>query len=261
MSDAGSQKHQHTFSQEQSEQESERRFQAVWESASDAMALSAPDGTVIAANPAYFHLYGYSPEEVIGNNYAIIFPPEQRAWAQELYQYVFENPTISPSFVTPIQRADRTVRIVDSRYNFLTRHGERYAMLSIVRDITAQKQIEEALRDSGLKLRLALEVSHMVTWDWDIASNTLRWSANLEAASGLPPRRSGITSQVFLELVDVQDRACIEHEVRRSLEEGEDFRVEFWVRRPDDGRLLWTRAYGKSSLMKGINRCAYMVSV
>src|SRR5207248_11413507 len=37
-------------------------------------ALSTPDGIVFEANPAYFHLYGYSPEEVIGKNYSICVP-------------------------------------------------------------------------------------------------------------------------------------------------------------------------------------------
>ncbi|HJT56520.1 MAG TPA: PAS domain S-box protein [Ktedonobacteraceae bacterium] len=245
MSDTGSDKHQHTSADfEDAWQESERRFQAVWESASDAMVLSAPDGTVIDANPAYFHLYGYSPGEVIGKNYAIIFPPEQRAWALELYAYVFQSPAISPSFVTPILRADGAVRIVDSHYTFLTRQGVRYAMLSIVRDITEQKRIEEALRESELKLHLALEVGHMVTWDWEIASNTLRWSANLETALELPSAKSGMTYQAFLELVDARDRAHIEHEVGRAFEVGDDLQVEFRVRRPD-GSMLWARVHGE----------------
>ena len=97
MSDTGSQKQQHSSPEiEEAWQENERGFQAVWEYASDAMALSAPDGTIIAANPAYFKLYGYSPEEVVGKNYSIIFPPEQREWAQQLYAHVFQSPTISP---------------------------------------------------------------------------------------------------------------------------------------------------------------------
>ena len=60
MSDSSSEKQQATKQAEQVLKESERLFRAVWEYASDAMALSTPDGTVFAANPAYFHLYGFS---------------------------------------------------------------------------------------------------------------------------------------------------------------------------------------------------------
>src|SRR3984893_13965773 len=79
--------------------EGERLFRAVWEHASDAMALSTSDGTVIAANPAYFHLYGFPQEEVIGKHFSIIFPEDQRKTAHELYDYIFQSPDISPSFI------------------------------------------------------------------------------------------------------------------------------------------------------------------
>ncbi|HEX2280721.1 MAG TPA: PAS domain S-box protein [Thermomicrobiales bacterium] len=63
--------------------ESEERFRAVWEATSEAMALSDPDGTVMAVNPAYCALYGLLPEQVVGHNFAIIFPEETRAPAVE----------------------------------------------------------------------------------------------------------------------------------------------------------------------------------
>ena len=46
--------------------ESEERFRAVGEATSEAMALSDPDGTVIAVNLAHCALYGLLPEQVVG---------------------------------------------------------------------------------------------------------------------------------------------------------------------------------------------------
>ena len=57
-------------------------LRAAWEAASDAIALSDPRGIVLAANPAYFTLYGYSPHEVVGQLFSIIFPPDDRAEAE-----------------------------------------------------------------------------------------------------------------------------------------------------------------------------------
>src|SRR5690348_13554003 len=78
MADSASGKQRVAKQAEKVLKESERVFRAVWEYASTAMALSAPDGTVIAANPAYFRLYGFPSEEVIGKHFSIIFPQEQR---------------------------------------------------------------------------------------------------------------------------------------------------------------------------------------
>ena len=44
--------------------ESEERFRAVWEATSEALALSDPDGIVLAVNPAYCALYGRPAEAV-----------------------------------------------------------------------------------------------------------------------------------------------------------------------------------------------------
>lgn len=138
---------------------SEERFHAVWESAGDAMALSDPDGIVLEANQAYLELYGFSAEEVIGKSFAVIFPPELRAWAVEQYHKTFEDPEIAPSVDATIQRQDGSIRVVDARYTFLTRDGERTAMISIVRDITERKEIEERLRVSEERFRVALSNS------------------------------------------------------------------------------------------------------
>jgi PAS domain S-box-containing protein len=55
----------------------------IWASAPDAMALSDPDGAVLMVNPAYCALYGYPREEVVGQSFALIFPPEHREAAAE----------------------------------------------------------------------------------------------------------------------------------------------------------------------------------
>ncbi|MEP6985825.1 MAG: PAS domain S-box protein, partial [Chloroflexota bacterium] len=51
---------------QQSLRHSEDRFSSLFEVANDAMALSDAEGMVLDANPAYFQLYGFSAEEVIG---------------------------------------------------------------------------------------------------------------------------------------------------------------------------------------------------
>jgi PAS domain S-box-containing protein len=244
MSDSPLEKQRVAKQAEQVLKESERVLRAVWEYASTAMALSAPDGNVIAANPAYFRLYGFPSEEVIGKHFSIIFPEEQRKTARELYDFMFQSPILSPSFFGPIRRADGIERFVESSYHFLTHRGQRLAMLSFVRDITEQKRVEEALWVSEEKLRLALEVGHMDTWDWDIKSNTIRWSAHLDGSFGLVGSDSGVSYSTFMELVHPQDRALVEQALRRAFEEGIDFTVEFRTGLAD-GKLRRTRIQGQ----------------
>src|SRR5215218_9231381 len=107
--------------------ESEERFRAVWEATSEAMALSAPDGTVVAVNPAYCALYGLGPEQVVGQSFAIIFPEEARAAAVEEYHTVFAGLGPPRTYESRVQHADGSERFVEARADFLVRDGERMA--------------------------------------------------------------------------------------------------------------------------------------
>ena len=117
-------------------QAEEQRFRMVWESASDAMVLSDAQGRVLAANPAYFQLYGYRPEDVIGQPFSIIFSKEQQAWTQAEYASVFASERRDAPIESTVVRADGSVRIVETPYDFLLQQGRRVAMISIIRDIT-----------------------------------------------------------------------------------------------------------------------------
>lgn len=111
---------------------------AVWGATTDALAVSDADGRVLAANPAYEVLYGYTVDEVIGSSFSIIFPETERAAAEAEYRAVFAGPAQQAPFTSVVQRRDGTMRTVESRISFLEHEGQRIAMLSIIRDITTE---------------------------------------------------------------------------------------------------------------------------
>jgi PAS domain S-box-containing protein len=121
---------------------SEQRFQAIWDAAADAMAVSDPDGIVLDANPAYYNLYGYAPDAVLGNSFAIIFPEDQRVAAVATYKELFQQRTDIPAYESTIRRADGSERIVEARATFIHLGNNQDALLSIIRDVTARKQLE-----------------------------------------------------------------------------------------------------------------------
>ncbi len=145
--------------------DSEEQLRQVWETTSDAMALSDANGAVLSANPAYYDLYGHTPGQIIGKNFAVIFSEDSQEQAREQYKTVFADNNIPPAFETVVQRADGTERIVESRISFLTSGGRRTAMLSTIRDITERKQAEEAKNQYTVELERrvqerTLELTH-----------------------------------------------------------------------------------------------------
>ncbi|HYP40911.1 MAG TPA: PAS domain-containing sensor histidine kinase, partial [Chloroflexia bacterium] len=137
--------------------ESEQRFRAVWEASADALSLSDPHGTVLNVNPAYLELYGYTYDEIVGHNFAIIFPEHLRNFANQQYQDAFNSPQALAAFESVIHRKDGTERVVEARADFLEENGVRTAMLSTIRDITEPVRQAAALRESEERFRKTFE--------------------------------------------------------------------------------------------------------
>jgi PAS domain S-box-containing protein len=164
-------------------------FRMVWESAADAMALSDPNGIVTAANPAYYTLYGLRPQEVIGCAFSVIFPPEQRAQADEDYRRYFYDMPAQEGVRASVQRPDGSVALVDVRYAFLEEGGKRSAMLSVIRDITDQSRVEESerlltRRNEQVMLALSHDLKNPLTAIQGYADVLLR---RLTRSDDLPP--------------------------------------------------------------------------
>jgi PAS domain S-box-containing protein len=157
------------------------------------MALSDASGTVLAANPAYYELYGYAPDEVLGRSFALIFPSEQRAAAQAQYEEVFNRqtpPEVPRSIVRNKAGADR---VVESRVIFVEQRGERKAMLSIIRDVTDEVSARRLAERAQADVRtLLLSLSH------DVKSPLSVIKGHAQVLRRLMTRRG---STVFLERV------------------------------------------------------------
>ncbi len=137
--------------------ESEERFRAVWEATSEAMALADLDGVVIAVNPAFCALYELTPEQVVGQSFAVIFPEETRVAAVEQYHALFADPNPPPNFEWRVQHADGSERFVEARADFLVRDGERVAMIAVIRDVTERHAAMSALRESEERFRSSFD--------------------------------------------------------------------------------------------------------
>lgn len=127
--------------------ESDERFRAVWEATSEALALSDPNGVVLAVNPAYCALYGRSADEFVGRSFAVIFGGNNQAEAIALYQAVYAATEPPQSYEARIRRPDGSERVVEARADFLIRDGQRVAMVSAIRDITERKRLDQAQLD------------------------------------------------------------------------------------------------------------------
>lgn len=146
-------------------------LRAVWDAAPDALVLSDGEGIVRAANPAYYRLYGLTPEQVIDHSFSIIFPEAERSAADDAYRVVFALPDPPPPYITVVRRGDGAVRRVEAAATFLERNRQRVAMLSTIRDVTAEFEAREEAEHRAGRMQLLHSSSRIfVEAGFDLAS-------------------------------------------------------------------------------------------
>jgi PAS domain S-box-containing protein len=93
-------------------------------------------------------------------------------------------------------------------------------------------------------LRLALDAANMGTWDWNLRTNELKWSDNLEAIHGLAPGTFGGKFEDFQRVVHPDDRDAVRDAIERALGGDGRYDLEFRTLRSDGG-VIWLSGKGK----------------
>lgn len=100
--------------------------------------------------------------------------------------------------------------------------------------------------------RFALAAAGVGTWEWDVGSGEVWWSAILEALVGLAPGAFGRSYAAFLALIHPADREAVVAAIDRALAASAptEFAIEFRIVGPD-GAVRWLAGRGKALFADG----------
>ncbi|MBD2524486.1 PAS domain S-box protein [Nostoc sp. FACHB-133] len=111
-------------------------------------------------------------------------------------------------------------------------------------EIAQRQQLEVILKDSEERLRLALDVSQMGLWDWNILTNQVIWSENYELLFGLLPSNFDGPYETFQKCVYPEDKQSVMQRISYALAQKTDYNDEFRIIRSDQS-VHWISAKGK----------------
>jgi PAS domain S-box-containing protein len=83
------------------------------------------------------------------------------------------------------------------------------------------------------QLAVAQQITHIGSFEWDLATNAVTWSDELYRIYGLAPQSCEITLEVFVSKLHPDDRARVQNEVRAALQRGGRFSYVERILRPD----------------------------
>src|SRR5215472_6273857 len=199
------------------------------------------DGTILWVNQAELDLLGYTKEEYVGRNIAEFHADEPVI--NDMLRRLSRGETLR-DFPARLGHRDGSIRhaLVDS--SVLFEDGKFVHTRCFTRDVTDSKHMEEALRKSEERFRLATKATNDAIWDIDLKTGTVSWNETYSTLYGRPPDTSD-SWQWWIDNIHTEDRERTVGDLRVAIGSGaSSWTCEYRFRRVDgEWAHIYDRAY------------------
>ena len=123
--------------------------EAILSTIVDAVVTIDETGTIRFVNPATTKIFGYAPEELIGNNVSMLMPdPYAHSHDEHLHNYMRtrQSPIMGIGREVVAKKKDGTIFPVFLGLSEGSRHGDRQLFTGVIRDITETKRAENEIK-------------------------------------------------------------------------------------------------------------------
>lgn len=225
---------------EQILRESERRFRDLFEHSPVAYQALDEQGQIVDVNDRFCQLLGYAPENLLGHNFSEFWCPENRPAFPYLFDYLKHSRSLGVELRLVRRDGSALAILIEGRVQ-QDAEGRFIKAHCIMADITERKRVEDALFESGKRLKLALAASNMGVWEWNLRTQAVFWSPECYDIFGVDS--FGGTFDDFLKLLHPEDAKRIDAAAKAALEGRDVFPSEFRATRPS-GDVIWLSSRG-----------------
>ena len=185
----------------------EEHYRTLFNAIADAVVVhevreDGPPGRFLEVNSVACERLGYGREELLQMSPLDIDAPDSGVDVNSIGLRVLAGETVTFEQVH-VARDGRRIP-VEIRAQEFNLQG-RGCVLSIVRDITERKRIEEALKESEYRLNLALEASRLAVWDYDFVTGDVRLSRHWWPILGYAPGEVPMRIEAWEKLTHPED--------------------------------------------------------
>ncbi len=149
-------------------EDSRQNFQELFHRLEDFVVVLTLAGRIIQVNPATMHRLGYSEEQLLGSSVALLYPPERRWEAEEIFGELLSGRRTACEL--PLQTAGGAHIPVDTKVSFGLWNGDR-VLYAVSRDISERLKAEQKLRESERRFTEALQASRHVLYRFNMREN------------------------------------------------------------------------------------------
>jgi PAS domain S-box-containing protein len=145
----------HDFSERKQAERTTGLLAAIVDSSDDAVISKTLDGTITTWNNGAQRIFGYSPEEAIGRPITMLIPPDRLDEETTILERLKRGERINHYETVRLRKDGIRIRISLTISPVKDGHGRIIGASKVARDVTEQKQVEQALAERALLLDLS----------------------------------------------------------------------------------------------------------
>jgi PAS domain S-box-containing protein len=123
------------------------RLAALVASSRDAITGTTPEGIITSWNPGAEELYGYTAEEVMGRDVALIFPPDRTEERASIFARLLQGELVPPLDTVRLHKDGRRIEVEVRVSPIEDADGRIVGISAIARDSTERKRLERMQQD------------------------------------------------------------------------------------------------------------------
>ncbi len=223
--------------------ESEEKYRAAFMTSPDAVNINRLDGLYVDINEGFTALTGFTREDVIGklsSEIGIWAIPEDR---ERLVEGLKRDGSVE-NLESQFRRKDGSLTTAVMSARIISINQQPH-ILSITRDISERKRLEDQLRQSEERFRIAVEGSRAGLWDWHLVTGEAYFNDRFGSMLGYEPGELPATAAAWRNLLHPDDVEAANRRVADYLEGRSKTYESTFRMRTKSGEYRWIIGRGK----------------